>query len=95
MEEYPVPDISILISNKDDLLQLLYRLNHARMLKVYYDRYAKPEAEELRSQLTEIGTEMERKCLDFLDSYRFGQINEMTAKIKELTGISMSNALEK
>ncbi len=133
MEEYPISNISVLFNNKDDLLPLLHRLDHARMLKVafpntglvydrsgsiikpksigeaialiaydlipseakeskvYHDKYAKPEAEELRSQLTEIGTEMERKCFDYLNSYRSVQINELTAKIKELTGISISN----
>ena len=137
IEEYPVPDISILVRNKGDLPPLLHRLDRMRMLKlefpetglvydrfgsivkpksigeaiafiaynlipseakedkVYQDKYAKPEAEELLVRLNEISKEMEIKCLDFLDSYRSEQLNELTAKIKELTGISMLNVLEK
>ena len=137
IEEYPIPDISVLIRNKDDLPPLLYQLDHVRMLKLafpetelvydkfgsivipksicesiafiaynlipseakedkmYYGTCAKPEAEELLVRLNEISKEMEIKCLDFLDSYRSEQLNELTAKIKELTGINMLNVLEK
>ncbi|MDD6667765.1 MAG: hypothetical protein PUE58_07430 [Lachnospiraceae bacterium] len=137
IEEYPVPDISILVRNKGDLPPLLHRLDRVRMLKLafpetilvydrsgsmvnpksigeaiaffaydlipseakqdkmYYGTCAKPEAEELLVRLNKISTEMEIQCLDFLDSYRSEQLNELTAKIKELTGINMLNVLEK
>ena len=45
------------------------------------------ESEQLRKDLTEMGTEMERKCADALRKYQLEKIDQITTEIKDLIGI--------
>jgi len=51
--------------------------------------YPTSEAEKFLDRLIELGSEIERECTDFLESYRSDQIARITREIKELIGIDI------
>ena len=61
----------------------------ARERRESYGTYSTPEAEKFLDRLIELGSEIERECTDFLESYRSDQIARITREIKELIGIDI------
>ena len=61
----------------------------ARERRESNETYPTPEAEKFLDRLIELGSEIERECTDFLESYRSEQIARITREIKALIGIDI------
>ncbi|OON85768.1 hypothetical protein BXO88_10960 [Oribacterium sp. C9] len=55
--------------------------------------YSTPEAEKFIDRLIELGSEIEKECTDFLESYRSEQIARLTKEIKDLIGIDIETLI--
>jgi len=61
----------------------------ARERRELHSTYPTPEAEKFLDRLIELGSEIERECSDFLESYRLEQTARITREIKDLIGIDI------
>ncbi|MBP3804148.1 MAG: hypothetical protein J6I76_09660 [Oribacterium sp.] len=56
-------------------------------------KHPTPEAEKFIDHLLELGSEIEKECADFLESYRSEQIARLTKEIKDLIGIDIETLI--
>lgn len=61
----------------------------AREKKEGYGTYPTPESEKFIERLIELGSEIEKECADFMESYRSEQVARITSEIKNLIGIDI------
>jgi len=65
----------------------------AKETKAYYGTYPTLEAEKFIDRLIELGSEIEKECTDFLESYRSEQISRLAKEIKDLIGIDIETLI--